>query len=109
MEDKFEDALLRLKVESFFECLALCASFIIRGDIISAQVKEEIWGCVHEIKALGGDLLGQRLTDLVTDLEETSEALSEHKAREVPARALKAEEGERVVVERCFRNLAEPY
>ena len=33
VEDKFEDALLRMKAESFFECLALCASFIIRGDI----------------------------------------------------------------------------
>ena len=62
---------------------------------------------VRGIQVLGSDLLGQRLTDLVTDLEETSEALSEHKARKVPARALKEEEGERVVLERRLRNLAE--
>ena len=80
MEDKFEDALLRLKVESFFECLALCASFIIRGDIIFAQVKEEIWGRVRGIQVLASDLLGQRLTSLVTDHEETSDALAEYKA-----------------------------
>jgi len=109
VEDKFKDALLRLKLESFFECLALCASFIIRGDIIFAQVKEEIWGLIRGIQALGSNLLGQRLTDLVTDLEEASEALSEHKTREVPARALKAEERERIVLERCLRNLAKPY
>ena len=107
--DKFEDALLRLKVESFFECLALCASFIIRGDIIFAQVKGEIWERALGIQALGSDLLGQRLTDLVTDLEETSEALSELAAREVPARALKVGEGKRIALERRLRNLAEPH
>src|SRR5438270_3238632 len=80
VEDKFEDALLRLKVESFFECLALCASFIIRSDIIFAQVKEEIWGRIHGIQALGSDLLGQMLTDLAFDIEETSEVLAEYKA-----------------------------
>ena len=107
--DKFEDALLRFKVESFFEYLALCASFIIRGDIIFAQVKGEIWERVLGIQALGSDLLGQRLSDLVTDLEETSEALSELAAREVPSRALKANEGKRIALERCLRNLAEPH
>ena len=58
VEDKFEDVLLRLKVESFFECLALCASFIIRGDVIFVQVKEKIWSRIRGIQALGSDLLG---------------------------------------------------
>ena len=107
--DKFEDVLLRFKVESFFEYLALCASFIIRGDIIFAQVKGEIWERVLGIQALGSDLLGQRLTDLVTDLEETSEALSELVAREIPSRALKAGEEKRIALERHLRNLAEPH
>src|SRR5438270_4869214 len=107
--DKFEDALLRLKMESFFECLALCASFIIRGDINFAQVKGEIWERVRGIQALGSDLLGQRLTDLVTDFEETSDALSERAAREVSARALRAGEGKRIALERHLRNLAEPH
>ena len=79
MEDKFEDALLRLKVESFFKCLGLCASFIIRGDIIFAQVKEEIWDRVRGIHVLGSNLLGQRLTDLVLNLEETSDTLAKYK------------------------------
>ena len=100
--DKFEDALLRMKVESFFEYLALCASFIIRGEIFFAQVKGEIWERVLGIQALGSDLLGQRLTDLVTDFEETSEALSELAARHVPPRT-------RIALERRLRNLAEPH
>ena len=69
VEDKFEDALLRMKLELFFECLALCISFIIRGDLIYVQVKEKIWSHIRRIQALGSALLGQKLTDLAFNLE----------------------------------------
>src|SRR4051812_2887120 len=107
--DNFEDALLRFKVESFFECLALCASFIIRGDVIFAQVKGEIWERVQGLQALGSNVLGQRLLDLVSDFEETSEALSGLAAPEVPTRALKVEEEKRIALEKRLRKLADPH
>src|SRR4051812_43401240 len=69
-----------MKLESFFECLDLCVSFILRGDLVFAQVKGEIWGRIHEIQDLGSDLLSQRLTDLTFDLEETFDVLAECKA-----------------------------
>src|SRR5436853_4954689 len=69
LQDKFEDALLRLKVESFFECLALCIHFIIGGDITFAQVEVELWDRHRDIEALGSALLGRRIAYLIYDVE----------------------------------------
>src|SRR5436853_7915604 len=69
LQDKFEDALLRLKVESFFECLALCTHFIIGGDITFAQVEVELWDRHRDIEALGSALLGRRIAYVIYDVE----------------------------------------
>src|SRR4051812_12331071 len=42
-------------------------------------MKEEIWCHIHGIQDLGSDFLGQRLIDLVFDLEKNSDALIECK------------------------------
>src|SRR3954465_5291167 len=60
--------------------LALCASFIIRGDLIFAQVKEEILSRIRRIQALGSALLGRRLTDLAFELKVAFDVLAEYRA-----------------------------
>lgn len=131
-QDKFEDALLRLKVESFFECLALCIHFIIGGDINFAQVEAELWGRHRDIEVLGSALLGQRLAGLIHDVEVAFRVLADrraslaHDAQElfeewlrekgeaIPRRQLRSHafgvmEGHCIELERYIRGLADPH
>src|SRR5437870_1489771 len=78
--DRFEDALLRMKVDSFFECLALCIHFILKEDITFAQVEGELWGRHHDIEALGSAILGRRLAGVIYDVEVAFKVLADRRA-----------------------------
>ena len=78
--DRFEDALLRMKVDSFFECLALCIHFILKGDVTFTQVKGELWGRHCDIEALGSATLGRRLAGVIYDVEVAFKVLADRRA-----------------------------
>jgi hypothetical protein len=80
VQDTFEDALLRLKVMSFFECLALSIHFILGGDFGFPVVEGELRGRVSDIGALGSPILEDRLEDLLREVEAALESWTVRKA-----------------------------
>jgi hypothetical protein len=78
--DTFEDALLRLKVMSFFECLALSIDFILGGDFGFPVVEGELRSRVSDISILGSTVLEDRLEDLLREVESALESWAVRKA-----------------------------
>lgn len=119
-------------MDSFFEYLALCVHFILKGDITFARVEGELWGQHRDIEALGSVILGRRHAGLIYDVEVALKVLADRRAnlahdvqalfeqrwvgqeggfipkRELRARAFMEMDRECVELEKYIRGLADP-